>query len=136
MDAELVPGMGSHGIVGHQLICNLDRKLTAKASGDVEPRQLVPLGLRRVREFAMLPGKISLLGVRLGADRHVLTGCHREGAGCEPRDRSHQDRHAARLGSSHTYNQAARGNEAIVGTKDCGAQPADPLAAMQFTVHG
>jgi hypothetical protein len=104
MDAKLVPGMGPKGIVGHQLICNLDRKLTAKASGDVEPRQLVPLGIRRVREFATFPGKISTLGVRLGADRDVLTGCHREGAGCEPRDRSEQDRHAARLGSSHTYN--------------------------------
>jgi hypothetical protein len=136
MDAELVPGMGTQGVVSHQLICNLDRKLTAYTSGDVEPRQFGPLGLRRVREFATLPGEISLFGVRLGADRDVLTGCHREGAGCEPRDGSQKDRRAARRGSSHTHNQAARGNKAIVGAKDGGAQPTDPIAAVQFTVHG
>jgi hypothetical protein len=128
--------MGSQGIVGHQLICNLNRKLSAKTSGDVEARQLVPLGFRRVCKFATLPSKISMLGVRLGANRDVLTGCHRKGAGCEPRDCCQQDRRAARIGSSYTHNQAARRNKTIVGTKDGGAQPADPIAAVQLMVHG
>jgi hypothetical protein len=136
MDAELVPGMSTQGVVSHELVCNLDCEVAPDATAHVDPRQFSSLGLRCGSELATFLGEISPLGIGLGADRDVLTGRHRERAGDEASDRGEQDSRPARLGGSYTHDQAAGGDEAVISTKDRGTHPADPPATVQRASHG
>ena len=38
------------------------------------------------------------------------------------------------MGRSHASNQAGRGNDAVIGTQNSGAQPSDMFSAMAFRV--
>jgi hypothetical protein len=98
MDAELVPGMSAQGVVGHELLCHLDREVASDPSGHVDPGQLCLFRSRRVRQFAPFLCEIRLLGIGLGAHRDILTRCHRECPRYEARDRGKQDGRPARLG--------------------------------------
>lgn len=80
-----------------QLLGDLEGQISVEAALDVDERELVQLGLRVLGELLFLDSDVGLLGVPLGAHRHVLAGGHGHCAGNEPRDARHHVRRRAGL---------------------------------------
>ncbi len=128
--------MRGEGITGHELVRHLPCQFRRQSPLHVDPGQLrlLRLGLRG-SELAALAREVGLLGIGLGADGDVLAGRHGEGTRREAGDRRQQYGGAGRLGRRDADDEAAGGDEAIVGAEHGGAQPADVFAAVTFTMH-
>ena len=86
-DAKLITRMRPQGVMGHELVGNLDRESRAEPTADIDPCELLPFGVWGRGEFLSLSDKVRTLGIGLGADRDILAGRHRESARDETRKR-------------------------------------------------
>ena len=96
--------------------------------------ELIFLGLRLRGQFVALSHQVCLLGVGLRADRHVLTGRHRQRAGDETGDTGDQDVLTRRIGRRNADDQARGGHDAIVGAQHRGTKPSDSFTAVTLTM--
>ena len=69
-----------------------------------------------------------LLRVALGGHRHVFAGRHRHGSGQQSGEARRQEGTAVAGGSGDADDDARRGDHAVVGAEDRGAQPVQPRA--------
>ena len=133
-NAELVAGMRAERIVGHELLGDLLRERGIQATTDVDRRQL--LSLARVVRLSSVRSRssVSLLGVRLRADRDVLSGGHRHGPRDQAGDPGDQYVAVTRFRGGDPHDQARRRHDAVVRAQHRGAQPADASGAVSFRV--
>lgn len=126
--------MGTDGIVRHQLLGDELCEAGLEPPADVDGRQFTPLRERILFEFRPFARQVGTLGVRLGMNRHVLTGSHRHGTGHQPRNAGHQNVAGTRAGGRDAEHEAGGRHDAVVGAQHRGAQPADALGAVAFSV--
>ena len=131
-DAQLVARVAGQRIVRHQLDGHLLREARIEAAADVDRGQLGQLRVRLRGQLLLLAAEIGVLRVGLGADRHVLPGGHRHRAGDEPGGAGDQHARGAGVGRRHAEDEAGRRHDAVVGSEDRGAKPADVLRAMHL----
>ena len=91
--------------------------------GLIHADEFLEFGLGFLDEFASLLVQQCLLGVALGAHRHVLPECHRQCAGDESGDPGGEDRCAIDRGGRHPDHDAGDRDDAVVGAEHSGAQP-------------
>ena len=70
--------------------CDFSRQVSVEAARDIDRCKLIVLQCRISIQFAALAVEVSPLSVGLGADRDVLAGGHRHGAGDKSRDSGNQ----------------------------------------------
>src|SRR5689334_1751164 len=119
-----------HVVPGTELGGNLLGEPSGEPSLAVDPGQLRALADRVAHELAPLEVEIGALGIRLRADRDVLPGGHRGGAGHKPRDARRHDRGAARIGSGNTDDDRRHRDDAVVRAEHGGAQPPGAMAEV------
>jgi hypothetical protein len=119
-------------VLGHQLRGDLFGQFGIQTALDVDGREFRRFKFNVRRQFFALAFEIGIFGIRLGTDRNIFASRH----GHRTRDQAGQarDQHAATAGFSGSYadNQAGRGNDAVVRTKDGSTEPADAMRAMEF----
>ncbi len=139
VDAQFGLSMGGQRITGHQLLGDMPGQAGLQALGFIDLRQLVGLRLRRLGEHAALQREHRPLSVTLAAHGDVLSGCHGQRPGEQPRQARSQDRRPGRRGPSHADHQAGRRDDPVVGAQDGGAQPVEAgrhTAAVRLGMPG
>ena len=126
--------MGTEGVVRHQLLGHLLRQAALEPSADIDGRQLTPFRGRILFELGSLARQVGILSVRLRMDRDIFTSGHRHGPGHQPRDARHQNVAVAGTGSRDADHETGGRDDAIVGAQHGGAQPADAVSAVTFSV--
>ena len=101
--------------MGGQLVGNLIGQQRRQPALPVDLGQLGPLRCR----VQLQPGGLGVqrgpLGVGLRAHRNVLAAGHRQGAGHQTGDTSHQERFLGNLSAGHTHQQTRDRDDAVVG---------------------
>jgi hypothetical protein len=128
--------VGAQGVVGHELIRNLDGEGAIETAAHVDPSQLSSLSLGGSCELAALARQVGALGIGLGADRDILTSGHGKGPGGETSDRSEQNGAPAGSSRCDPDDQTAGRDETIVGTEHGCPEPPDAPASVQLDVPG
>jgi hypothetical protein len=126
--------MGTDGVMRRQLLGHLPRQAGLQPPADVDGCQFMQLRGRILLEFRPLARQVGILGVRLRMNRDIFTSGHRHGSGHQPRDTGHQNVAVTRAGSRDTDHEAGCRHDAVVGAQHRGAQPADALGAVTFSV--
>ena len=113
--------MGAERILGHQLNRDLARQLRRDAALDVDLRQLLALARDIGAELRALARQLGVLDVGLRADRNVLAGGHRHGAGNEPGDAGDEHVAVGAAGGGDAGDEAGGRQDAVVGAEHGGA---------------
>ena len=103
--AQLVARVRGQCALHRQLTRHGSRQVRFQPAPDVDPGELVLLGVWFGRQLVPLPREIRPLGVRLRTHRHVLAGGHRQRARDEPCDTGDQDVFARGLRGRHADDQ-------------------------------
>ena len=125
--------MSCQGIFRHQLLGNLPRKRPINAAFDIEFGKLVELKLSIFAQLLAFAREISLFGIGLRTDGHILAGGHRHGASHQSRDPRDQDIVPCRSRRGNADDQASGRDDTIVGPKHRGSQP--PNAADEVALR-
>ena len=135
-DAELIARVGAERVLGHQLHRDVARQLGIDAALDVDLRQLLPLALDVVGQLLRLACQLGVLGIGLRADRDVLAGRHRHGAGDEAGDAGDENVAMGAVRRGHAGDEAGGGQDAVVGAEHGSPQPADAADQMVLSDAG
>jgi hypothetical protein len=73
---------------------------------------------------------LGALGVALAGNRHVFADRHGERAGDDRCHTRHHEDLVVRGGARYAHHHARRGNNAVVGPHDTGAQPVQPVREL------
>ena len=116
------------------MLRHLSRETGLDAALDIDLGQLLSLESDVLAQLRAFSGQVGLFGIGLRADRNILSGRHRHGAGNESSDAGDEDAAWFGVGGGHADDQARGRNDAIVGAEDGGSQPADARDEMALRV--
>jgi len=106
MRAEFIPGMGTQGIMGHQLFGDLFRQFGIQTAPPVYGRQFAGFANMVFVEFGQFLGQCGLFSIGLGMDGDIFSGRHGHRARDQTRDPGNQDTIMRRMGSRDAEHQA------------------------------
>ena len=132
---EFIARVGGQGILCHQLPGNLPRKNLIDAALDVDFGKFINVKLDIFAQLLAFAREVRPFGVGLRADRHILAGGHRHGAGHQSRDTRDQDVVLRRGRRGNADDQACRRDNAIVRPENRCSQPPDAADEMALRVQ-
>ena len=113
---------------------DLASKFGVESPRDIDGGQFGMFGFAIGGEFLAFPLEVGIFRIGLGTDGNIFPCGH----GHRARDQAGHtgDEHtvAGGFGGGHTEDQAGRGNDAVVGAEDGGAEPPNAVSAMNFRV--
>ena len=121
-------------IFRHQLAGHQPGEVRLETPLHVNGNELLFFGFRLRRQLVSFEIEVGAFGVRLRADRHIFTRCHGQGTGDQAGDTREQDFVTVGAGGRDADDQAGRRDDPVIGSEDCGAQPADPVRAVPFAL--
>ena len=125
--AQLQPqfnfGVRGQRVAARQLQRGLAGSRFGQPLGAQQPDQLIQLGARQLGQRRLFAADGGFFRVALGADRHVLTRRHRQGARNQAGHPGGQQGRKRGAGARHAQHQSGGGNNAVVGAQHACAQP-------------
>ncbi|KIJ02770.1 hypothetical protein ST27_01665 [Xanthomonas phaseoli pv. phaseoli] len=128
--------MCSQCIPGGQLFGDLACQRSIQPALAVDRSELFQFALRVIAKFAPFQRQVGTLGVRLRLHRHIFAGSHRHRAGDQAGDAGGKHVRCGRTAAGHADQQAGHREDAVIGAKHGGTQPASVVAAMAFVMDG
>ncbi len=133
-DAELITDVAPERVRFRQLLGHASGERPIEATTFVDLGELIELVLRVTVELARLLFNVGELGVALRAHRAVFACGHGQRSGDDRCAPGHEHLRPARARRGHPDEEARGRHDAVLCPEDSGAQPADPVAAVGFTV--
>jgi hypothetical protein len=126
--------VGAERVFVHQLAGDLIGQFNIKSARHIDGGQLGALVFGIGGQLLTLPIQVGALGVGLGTDRNIFARGHRHRARHQAGHAGDQHAAAAGISGGHAHDQTGGGDDAVIGTEDGGAQPANAVGAVVFGV--
>jgi len=128
--------VGAQRVVRRQLGGYLVRQRGAQPTLPVDGRQLFQLAVRVFVQLALFHRQVGQLGIGLRLHRNILASRHRHRTGHGPGDAGGQDGRRRGTTGRDADHQPGHRDDAVIGAKHGGTQPADAVGAMDFRMSG